>query len=184
MTYEKTSFDERLDKEKKSKEIFEYFLKKKNIEFAKTGYEHWQASEEFKELVRNRNDQYACQIRFNPDYTVVSDDSIWNIEVKSNYTIEKIAYETYLQKSKLSKVGIVVIKNEENGIWFTDITDIILKITEQPQNFIQVPVEDEFWLNPRKLSIDLYKKWKVITGGSGCAYASISKPKSNFIRLD
>ena len=174
------SFELRKQKGNKSQEIFENYLKSQSLEFARQGCEFWDSTNNYLEELKQRTDQLAYQIRFTPDYSIIKNE-MWDIEVKSRFTIEKLAYETYLERSKSRNVGLVVVSR--NSIWFSDVRDLVLKPPEQSKWLPILPVKDDVWLCPRDLSNELLIEWKAKTGGSGCAFAYISKLKSKFSLL-
>jgi len=174
------SFELRKQKGNKSQEIFERYLKSQSIEFARQGCEFWDSTDNYLNELKQRMDRVSYQIRFTPDYSVIKNE-IWDIEVKSKFTIEKLAYEMYLERSKSRNVGLVVVFR--NSIWFSDIRDLVLKPPEQSKWLPILPVKDDVWLCPRDLSKERYMEWKTKTGGSGCSFAYISKLKSNFSLL-
>lgn len=170
-------FEERLTKSQKAIKRFDDWCDRNDIAYAKSGYEELISNkpEEFKKLIQNINTETAKRIRFFPDRIVALQD-VTLIEIKNSKTIEKDAYETYVNLNNIKyKVGVVIL--HAYILSFVLIKQLIIKEVNEHNTPIiwryNIPVIDNIWIAPRLLSKKKYSEWKQESGGSGTAYGII-----------
>ena len=125
------------------------------------------------------DDTTAKRIRYFPDMILLNKKA-WLLEIKNSKTIEKDAYDTYIDLYGIGwNVGIVFFEEDNNVLRFTDIYNLEFNL---PKTYL--PIIDKYWIAPRNLPQDEYQEWKSKHGNaSGTTYAYIDFVNSNFENL-
>lgn len=171
-------FDGRIEKSEIAIKAFDDYLISNNIPFAKTGYEDFNSNGAFMEKIRKLNDETAIRMRYFPDRTVAN-SHVTLIEVKHSKSIEKDAYENYIDLANINyDVGIVFYMSHSlsrNELWFCKIKDLMLSEAWQyaKKHNLFIPVKNIYWYFPREMNNTDYYKWKKKYKGSGTPYANI-----------
>ena len=162
-------FKERIEKSERAIDAFVEWAKENGLNYAFIGYEKLISSSEFKNKLKDMDDITAKRIRYFPDMILLNKKA-WLLEIKNSKTIEKDAYDTYIDLYSLGwNVGIVFFDEDENILRFTNIYSLEFKLPR-----INLPVIGKYWIAPRELSDNDYKKWKnEHPEASGTTYAII-----------
>lgn len=176
-----TNFQERIKKAKEAENYFEYWLKFMGIEYSKNGYEHHKQSNQYMAKLRVRNDVEALNIRFTPDFLVIS-DSITYFEVKwFNGTVINIEKKSYDRLLRLDADVKIVAYNNMNLYMLNDLNQVKFHANYfDHKNHI---VDDHNWIYPRSKNFD-YDQYQKQTSGSGTAFSRIKISDNNFIHLN
>jgi len=170
------SFETRINKSKDAIKRFIEYAKEKQLDYAYSGYEELKSSPEFQDKIRKIDDITAKRIRYFPDMILVGKKT-WLLEIKHGKTIEKDAYDTYMELHNLCwNVGIVFLNND--NLKFIRINDLMFIL---PKKY-NIPIIDDYWIAPRKMDKERYYEWKKIyPNASGTTYAYIDF--CNFLEL-
>jgi hypothetical protein len=180
------SFQDRILASEIAVNMFDAWCHQRNLIFGKSGYENW-GNDGFKNRIRQLDDTTAKRIRFFPDRTILGEKGAQLVEVKNSTTIEKDAYDTYMDLYRTSYHVGIIFRNEEFlgfeygnqsivRLLYCDINNLQAKVPEDKyltKYGMRLPVEGDVWITPRNLSPDEYQKWKSNSPGSGTAYALI-----------
>lgn len=148
----------RIPKSRKAAEAFEKWCSVNGYEFAKSGYEELiSSSPEFKERIQKLDTKTAKRIRFFPDYQLVSELDAHLIEVKASKSMEKSAYDIYMDLQSIGYNVAVMIYDED----FDILKAVrINKLCFQHIRHADCPIIDNIWMAPRNMSDTEYRAWK------------------------
>ena len=171
------SFDIRIQKAKVLEEKMREYFASKGINYALSGYEHLESSDNFMESIRRLDDGTSKRLRYFPDF-IATNKKAWLIEAKYSQTIEKDAYDNYMDLDMIGyNMGIVFYKDDK--LLFANITDLVLQTVT---NAI-IPVIDNIWIAPRQMPN--YFEWKSKhPQSSGTTFGVVDFNKTNFTRLN
>ncbi len=169
-------------------QMFEAWCNENNVEHANVGYECLHSTKEFMKRIKKLQDKTSKMVRYFPDKICANTKTIY-VEIKYGSSIEKDAYDTYMQLYELGyDIAIVFYTRstyeeyfQDGLLMFTKIEN--LKMKHLGETYRDVPVKDNCWVTPRLMDEKEYCEWKEKTGGSGTTYAYIDESRSNFIEL-
>lgn len=180
------SFLSRIEKSEIAVNAFDNYLRSKDIDFSKTGYEDLSSSPSFMEKIRKCNDGTSNRLRYFPDRTIINKKCML-IEIKHGTSIEKDAFDNYMDLEKIGyNIGIVFYK--DGHLLFCEISDLQFEPARQwkkiSNNGLEMPIVDGVWYCPRHMNDDDYFKYKnLYLTGSATSFAFINFEKTNFITL-
>jgi len=172
----KISYNNRLGLHEIAITEFELFCNENNIDYANSGYEELKQSKNFQQRLKELDSKTAKRIRFFPDKICIFKECKL-IEIKNSIFIERDAYNTYIELNNIDfKCGIIILY--DNKLYFNDIKNVEF---EKAFSY-EIPVENNIWLCPRKLSKEKYYKWKnKHPKASGTDFAKINI--KNFLKI-
>lgn len=165
---------------------FETFLKQyPQVEFRNTGIEemfHKSFHERLKTL--SETNPFADEIRKNPDYTVLTETEVIYYDCKATKdpsspyrTIQRDAYNDYIKRIQKYEMKVRLIYETTTGD-MCSVDPRELAFIRDPifKNSWQIPVEEEIWRCPRKMSPERYEQWHAefpFASGTSLGYFSI-----------
>lgn len=181
------TWKKRQEKQIIAEDKFREWCERNNISWAKSGIEQLKQDKSFLERIHKLKDSTSVRLRFFPDF-IIAGKECYLIEVKNSSSIEKTAYDVYMELSvQLGyNVGIVILK--DSTLLFCNIEDLKIVVkTDIEKHLIKCPIINSIWLAPRQYSKEWteenYLEWKKAVGGSGTTYGYIDFENTNFKKL-
>jgi len=179
------SFNDRLERAKNYEIALIKMLNLSGFVTALNGTEH--THPDFVDKLRHSEDPTSLSIRFQPDGVAYIGNTprSFYFEAKSSSTIEKNAYDQYINLTRNGNIVVLFFGSVGNEIkfkWifvedlkFTNSENLLKKFKNQKGNKQKdIPIIDN-WFYPRKLNDSDYNEWKIEYKGSGTPYANIDK---------
>jgi len=179
------SFNDRLERAKNYEIALIKMLNLSGFVTALNGTEH--THPDFVDKLRHSEDPTSLSIRFQPDGVAYIGNTprSFYFEAKSSSTIEKNAYDQYINLTRNSNIVVLFFGSVGDEIkfkWifvedlkFTNSENLLKKFKNQKGNKQKdIPIIDN-WFYPRKLNDSDYNEWKIEYKGSGTPYANIDK---------
>lgn len=179
------SFNDRIAASQIAINMFDAWCIQNNLIIGKSGYENW-GDEIFRGRIKQLDDITAKRIRFFPDRTILGQKGAQLVEVKNSISIEKDAYDTYMDLYRTGYHVGIVFRIEDGTqyasegfviLLYCDINSLQAKVPEDRyliRNGICIPVIDDVWIAPRNLPDQEYYEWKKLNPrASGTTYALV-----------
>lgn len=146
---------ERLSKGQELQNWFEEILKNAGIVYQKTGYEVY-TPEHVRDMIHN--DRGSYDIRYMPDYYFPKAQIF--VEVKNSAALNRNQYETYCSTYPRT----YILTKDKIAYYLQDIKMLALRTApwyvEGRSYFnMDIPIEDEYWYNPKAASKTEYEKF-------------------------
>lgn len=178
-----SDFNDRLERAKNYETALIKMLNLSGFVTALNGTEH--THPDFVNKLRNSEDPTSLSIRFQPDGVAYIGNTprSFYFEAKSSSTIEKNAYDQYINLARNGNIVVLFFGSDKNEIIFKWIfvedlkfknSKYLLKKFKNQNGSKQkdIPIIDN-WFYPRKLDDSDYNEWKKKYKASGTPYANI-----------
>jgi hypothetical protein len=157
-------FEQRLAKGNVWLEEVKQLLERRGLRTVLIGAEHV-APEVHKALSDMRNpDATAMFVRYLPDGFAVNigTEEAFFFDAKAGKTIEKKAYETYLDFAGKDRKVFIFIRNSKGETYCVPVRELRFRNSQEvvaKYNF-QLPIDEGGWIAPRLLNEEDYRRWK------------------------